>query len=178
MQHIDLIDGVYLSPVVSSDRGAYLAHFTDPAIARNLLRVPYPYTEADADWWIAFRMEHACDPETHFAIRRPDGYLIGGIGLTSVQPDRSLHHEGSPAEIGYWIALEHRGKGLMPAAIAAFVAHCRARLGIGEVCALPFTFNQASCRALEKAGFERVGVLRQRFVKDGQRVDAFDYRMR
>jgi RimJ/RimL family protein N-acetyltransferase len=178
VQRIDLIQGVYLSPVLSSDKAAYVLHFEDPSIARNLLRVPYPYTEADADWWIAFRTQHACDPETHFAIRRADGFLIGGIGLTSVQPDRSLHQEGSPAEIGYWIALEQRGRGLMPAAIQAFVEHCRSRLSLGELCAYPFTFNHASCRALEKAGFERVGLVEQRHLKDGQLMDAFDYRLR
>ena len=35
-----------------TDKAAYLEHFADPEIAHNLLAIPFPYTEADADWWL------------------------------------------------------------------------------------------------------------------------------
>jgi hypothetical protein len=37
---------------VRADKAAYLEHFADPEIAHNLLAIPFPYTEADADWWL------------------------------------------------------------------------------------------------------------------------------
>jgi hypothetical protein len=40
--HLEVTDGFYLSPVVRADKTAYLEHFTDPEIARNLLAIPFP----------------------------------------------------------------------------------------------------------------------------------------
>ena len=47
---LEVTDEFYLSPIVRTDKAAYLEHFADPEIARNLLGIPFPYTEADADW--------------------------------------------------------------------------------------------------------------------------------
>ena len=47
---LEVADGFYLSPIVRADKAAYLEHFADPEIAHNLLAIPFPYTEADADW--------------------------------------------------------------------------------------------------------------------------------
>lgn len=173
MQRIDIVDGYHLSPVCAADKAAYLVHFADPEIARHLLRVPYPYTEADADWWIEHRRANARDPETHFALRRPDGTLIGGIGMAGEAPVPV-----APAEIGYWLASEYRGRGLMPRVIRAFAHHAFTRLMLSEVSAFPFHWNQASCRALEKAGFTRVGYLPGRFQKGDELIDAIDYRLK
>ena len=49
---LEVVDGFYLSPIVRADKTAYLEHFADPEIAQNLLAIPFPYTEADADWWL------------------------------------------------------------------------------------------------------------------------------
>jgi RimJ/RimL family protein N-acetyltransferase len=38
-----------------------------------------------------------------------------------------------------------------------------------------FAWNEASCRVLEKAGFEREACMRHWGFKDGQLVDAFQY---
>lgn len=173
VQRIDLEGGYYMSPVHAGDKAAYMAHFADVEIARNLLRVPFPYTSADADWWIAHRRANARDPETHFAIRRADGFLVGGIGMSGEDPVPV-----APAEIGYWLAAECRGKGLMPIAIRAFAQHCFTRLDLSEVTALPFHWNAASCRTLEKAGFTLAGRLPGRFTKGGEKIDALDYRLR
>jgi hypothetical protein len=43
---LEVADGFYLSPIVRADKAAYLEHFADPEIAKNLLAIPFPYTEA------------------------------------------------------------------------------------------------------------------------------------
>jgi ribosomal-protein-alanine N-acetyltransferase len=48
---LEVADGFYLSPIVRADKAAYWERLADPEIARNLLAIPFPYTEADADWW-------------------------------------------------------------------------------------------------------------------------------
>jgi hypothetical protein len=49
---LEVANGFYLSPIVRADKAAYFEHFADPEIAQNLLAIPFPYTEADADWWL------------------------------------------------------------------------------------------------------------------------------
>jgi hypothetical protein len=76
------------------------------------LPIPFPYTEADADWWLD-RCEHSVGfPMTNFALRVPSGYLIGAIGLVG-----TLSADAHSAEFGYWLAQSYRGHGLMPRVI-------------------------------------------------------------
>ena len=77
---LEVADGFYLSPIVRTDKAAYLEHFADPEIAHNLLAIPFPYTEADADWWLDRCEQSIGSPMTNFALRTPSGYLIGAIG--------------------------------------------------------------------------------------------------
>jgi RimJ/RimL family protein N-acetyltransferase len=80
-------------------------------------------------------------------------------------------HEGE-AEIGYWVAPAHRGRGL---AVLAAGAACRwgfADLGLHRVQLFHAVENTASARVAEKAGFTREGRLRQSHrYGDGLRHD-------
>ncbi len=60
----------------------------------------------------------------------------------------------------------------MPAVIQAFATHCFSRLQVHRLEAKVFSFNEASCRALTKAGFSREGLLRDFHSKDGKYIDA------
>ena len=87
---LEVADGFYLSPIVRADKAAYLEHFADPEIAHNLLAIPFPYTEADADWWLDRCEQSIGSPMTNFALRAPSGYLIGAIGVVgALSPDAS-----------------------------------------------------------------------------------------
>ena len=158
-------DGFYLGRIVRSDAPVFVEHFNDPEIARNLLRLADPYTEADAAWWV----DHceSLTTEITFALREPSGRLIGGISIVS-----DYDPEDHTAEFGYWLAKDYRGKGLMPRAITAFANHCFETLKIHRLYATPFSFNAASHRALEKAGFQREGVMKHHHKKRGVYIDA------
>jgi len=145
----------------------YAEHFTDPSIAHHLLLVPFPYSKSDADWWVQKREEDAKDPESYFAVRRSDGFLVGAIGT-----EYSAARNGHCAEIGYWLSSRYRGRNLMPAVIQAFALHCFGRLQVHRLEAKVFSFNDASSRALTKAGFSREGLLRDFHSKDGKYIDA------
>ncbi len=162
----------HLSPIRQGDQDAYVHHLTDPTIAKNLLLLPYPYTIDNANWWIRHRESNAKNPETYFAIRRnSDGYLIGAIGTDFDINDKSKHS----AEFGYWLSKEYRGQGLMPLSIRAFAKHCFDRLGVHRLQAGIFSYNDASGRALTKAGFVREGLLRHYYCKQGEYIDAISY---
>ena len=162
----------YLSPIRQGDQDAYQHHFTDPTIAKNMLRLPYPYTVDNANWWIQHRESNAKNPETYFAIRRSsDGYLIGAIGTDFDMNDKTKH----AADFGYWLSKEYRGQGLMALVIKAFARHSFDKLGIHRLQANIFASNEVSGRALTKAGFVKEGLLRHYYCKDGEYIDAISY---
>jgi RimJ/RimL family protein N-acetyltransferase len=149
-------DGLRLSPIEASDKAAYWKHFADPEIGRMLLAVPVPYTAKDADNWIAHRLSNAREREIQFGIRLADGSLIGGIGLVE-ERSTSIYR----GEVGYWLAAEHRGRGLMPRALRVFADYAFRELQLHKLTATTYPFNPASSRALEKAGFTFEGRLRE-----------------
>jgi ribosomal-protein-alanine N-acetyltransferase len=155
-QRLEIGDGFHLTPIGPADKAAYLKHFADPVIGRMLLAVPVPYTEQDADNWIAHRLRNAREREIQFGIRRADGFLIGAIGL--VEGRSNVIYCG---EIGYWLAAEYRGRGLMPRAIRVFAEYAFRELQLHKLTATTYPFNPSSARALEKAGFALEGRLRE-----------------
>ena len=167
---LEVVDGFYLSPIVRGDKAAYLEHFADPEIVKNLLAVPFPYTEADADWWLDRCEQAANSPMTNFALRAPSGYLIGAISLIG-----ELSPDAHSAEFGYWLAQSYRGRGLMPRVICTFSDYAFEVLRVHRLFATPFSSNLASHRALEKAGFQREGLLRHHHFKQGAYLDAIVY---
>jgi ribosomal-protein-alanine N-acetyltransferase len=167
---LEMGENYYLSLIRRGDKEACLRHLRDPEISRNTLTVPFPYTEADADAWLQRCEEQSRIPEERFAVREPGGELIGVIGLVG-----TLAEDGHRAEFGYWLAKPYRGRGLMPRAIRVFAAHVFRELGLHRLYATSFVPNLASQRALEKAGFQREGLLRQHHRKDGVYLDAVLY---
>ena len=171
-QRPEMGEGFHLAPIRTSDKAAYLEHFADPEIGRMMLSVPVPYTEADADQWIAHRRSNARKNEIQFGIRSADGSLIGGIGL--VEERSTAIYRG---EIGYWLARDYRGRGLMPRAIRAFADYAFRELQLHKLTATTYPFNPSSSRALEKAGFALEGRLRKhvRSRKGDEYFDALVY---
>jgi ribosomal-protein-alanine N-acetyltransferase len=169
---LDLHDGFYLGPVRDGDQAAYVEHFRDKDTTDRLLKIPYPYTQEHAEFWVRFRLDAAGkNPvETSFALRRPDGFLIGGAGI--VLNGGSAAHR---AEIGYWVARNYRGRGLATAAIKALSRYAFRNLGLLRLEATAFTHNPASHRVLEKAGFRREGILAGYHLKEGKLIDACMY---
>jgi len=134
------------------------------------LAIPFPYTEADADFWVE-RCEKSADSSiTNLAVRAPSGQLVGAIGLVEA-PSADLDR----AEFGYWLAKSYRGQGLMARVIRTFSSYAFQQLGIHRLFATPFSSNVASHRALEKAGFQREGLLRHYHLKQGVYIDAIIY---
>jgi ribosomal-protein-alanine N-acetyltransferase len=167
---LEVGEGFHLSRTHRGDKAAYLEHLADPEIYRRTLAIPFPYTEADADWWIDHREQNARDPEAHFAIREPGGQLIGAVGVVADLPPGA-----HCAEIGYWLAKPYRNRGVMTRVLRTYAGYAFAELGLRRLWASPFDGNAASARVLEKAGFQREGCLREHCRKDGQYLDALVY---
>ena len=165
-------NGYYLSAIAQGDQAAYVEHLNEPDIHQYTDNIPYPYTQADADWWVTFRAAGAQTgtPETLFAVRRPDGYLIGavGVGDGEVGPN-------AVAELGYWLAKPYWGQGLMTAAVRAVCRYAFEVLQVHKLEAKVFDKNTGSWRVLEKCGFKLEGYIREHDYRHGEFLDDREY---
>jgi [ribosomal protein S5]-alanine N-acetyltransferase len=124
--------------------------------------LPHPYTLDDARRWIDSLKEQ--NPVAYFAIV-VDGLAVGAIGLTTGSD--ILRRS---AEIGYWLGEDYWGRGIATDAVHRVSEYGFTELGLLRIFATPISWNAASFRVLERAGFQREGLLRSACVKDGNVV--------
>ena len=93
------------------------------------------------------------------------GTILGGANLRLFDPMRET------VELGYWLFVEARGRGVATRVVRALVENSHSR-GINRVEAHVRIGNTASERVLERAGFEREGVKRKLLRHGAGRVDA------
>jgi ribosomal-protein-alanine N-acetyltransferase len=162
-------DQVHLSELRPSDKPALVQHLHDRDIYDRTLRIPFPYTEAAADDWLALVAEITKQQgrPVHWAIRTADDALIGACGFDGFQVSKSHR-----AEVGYWLAKPFWGRGIMTAVVQRICQHAFEEFGLVKIIAHVHPHNPASARVLEKCGFQQEGFLRKHFLKDGQFVDA------
>ncbi|MEN9519989.1 MAG: hypothetical protein RLZZ381_2577 [Cyanobacteriota bacterium] len=151
-------DGFYLTSIHPNDKAAYLEHLNDKSISDAIPVLPYPYTEATADWWIQRRLEFLSEngKEISFALRNSEGYLIGSVGVDDFKIGKTHR-----AEIGYWLARAYRRQGLASDAVGVFVDYAFNNLEVIRLTAHTLDFNTASARILEKNRFKQEGYLKQ-----------------
>lgn len=160
-----------LRPSAPGDETALVAGLCDREVQRWLETVPHPYTLEDARSWIArAAREREAGFIQDFAITFAEGgALVGGIAFTPSRREPA-------AELGYWIARPHWGKGLGGEALARVVRYAT------EECTPRFTRlsarvapdNTPSRRMLERLGFtvkgsavDSDGVTRVRYERPG-----------
>lgn len=131
--------------------------------------LPYPYTEQDATDYISAMLSKDENKTLAFAITI-DNKAIGSIGAFR---QKNIHRH--TAEIGYYIAEEYWGKGLMTEAVKQICSYIFDKSNIVRIYAEPFSYNKASCRVLEKAGFLYEGTLRSNAIKNGKTIDMLMY---
>jgi len=134
---------------------------------QNNLRdgLPYPYTEKDGAEFISAMLNADKNDTFAFAITA-DEKVIGSIGVF-----RQANIHRKTAELGYYISEEYWGKGIMTEAVRQICNYVFENSDIIRIYAEPFATNFASCRVLEKAGFQLEGTLRSNAVKNGKVMD-------
>lgn len=123
----------------------------------------YPYTEQDGLDYISAML--SADETFAFAIT-VDGKAVGSIGVFRQE---NIHRQ--TAELGYYIAEEYWGKGIMTEAVRQICEYVFEKSDIIRIYAEPFAYNIASCRVLEKVGFQYEGTLRNNAIKNGKVID-------
>jgi RimJ/RimL family protein N-acetyltransferase len=151
-----------------SDAASLVQHANNRKIWLNLRdRFPHPYTAADARLFLREIVSRV--PETAFAIDVA-GQAVGGIGFVP-----QLDVERVSAEIGYWLGEAYWGRGIVTEALTALTRYAVETHGLTRIFALPFAWNAASCRVLEKAGYTLEARLRNSAIKDGTITDQMQY---
>ena len=163
-------DGFILREWRNSDSSS-LAENADNIKVWNNVRdyFPHPYTQADARVFIGTVQGRT--PQTDFAVV-VGGRAVGGVGFV---PQSDV--ERLSAEIGYWLGEPYWGRGIMPRAVTAVAEYVFRETEIIRLFAPVFGFNRTSMRVLEKAGFEKAGVMRRAAVKNGQITDLYYYEL-
>ena len=106
-------------------------------------------------------------PDAAVYVAEEDGVLVGRLSLAR-DPHPASHHV---ADLGLMVAEGHRrrGVGRMLLEQAAAWAH---EAGVSKLELHVFPWNEPAIRLYETFGFEREGVRREHYRRDGEYVDA------
>lgn len=153
-----------------SDAASLASALNNKKVLNNLRDgLPYPYTEKDAEDYINFIL--SSNPNDTFAYTIDvDGKAVGSIGAFR---QGNIHRR--TAELGYYLAEEYWGKGVMTEAVKQLCDKLFADTDILRIFAEPFVYNIGSRRVLEKAGFQFEGILKNNAVKNGKVIDMAMY---
>ncbi len=132
-------------------------------------RIPEPYTEADADWWLNMIKEYDGKDGLYRAII-VDGEVAGNI---TIEGKKDIYVKD--AELGYVLNKEYWGRGIATVATRLIVEEAFMTLDIAKISSEVFAPNVASRRVLEKNGFALEGVLKNAAFKDGRLYDLCRY---
>lgn len=131
----------------STDKAALIALCN--AVDRTYLseRLPYPYTEADADWWLGMVADNEGREGIWRAIRA-DGELVGSISV-----ERKAGEKSCIGDLGYMILTPWWSQGIGTEAVRQICEIAFAELNLKQISATVFEGNHASERVLQKNGF-------------------------
>lgn len=148
-----------------------LRYANNDKIARNLRNAfPHPYILTDAQDFVNSCVEGDEDRQLCRAIE-VEGHAAGSIALF-----RGGDVYCMTAELGYWLAEEFWGRGIMTEAVRQMCEEGFEQWDdLVRIYAEPFAHNTGSRRVLEKAGFTLEGILRQSVFKRYEICDSCMY---
>lgn len=138
-----------MRPLGDQDVAQLVVLANNKKIADVLARLPHPYAEDDAKYFI--NLANSDGAEKVWAITL-DGDLIGVCGLT-------FSDETPAPELGYWLGEPFWGQGIGSEAISALLNAVTQTEEDAELFARCLVTNQSSAALLKKCGFNHVKTL-------------------
>ena len=141
------------------------------AVDRSYLsdRLPNPYTEDDANWWLNMVAKSEGIDGT-FRAMVVDGKIVGSVSI-----ERKADIYRLDGELGYMLLRDYWNRGLMSQAVGKVCEIAIKELGLNRITANVFHPNLASQRILQKNGFKQEGVMRKAVIKEGVFYDILIY---
>lgn len=127
------------------------------------------FTPADVKMYIKAGLQRFADNNGFRAGIWWQGQLAGCIGL------HSLDWESSKASLGYWLAAQHQGKGIVGQCCKAVIGYGFTQLDLERIEIQCAADNSRSRAVAERLGFSHEGVLRNAWRRQGQFVDLVVY---
>ena len=136
----------------------------DRRIAENTRRLPHPYSEDHA---IEFVRNAASDNRGTAFLIESNFAPVGVVGVDWREPDAP--------ELGYWLGVEHWGRGFGTEAARAMIDFTFEEFEVEHLVAGARVSNPSSRNVLEKCGFQWSGVELHRFeaLRSSTPVDCF-----
>lgn len=144
-----------LRPGWPEDAAALTAAIAHEDVATMLSRLPWPYTRAHAEEWLA---RPKVPQDLALLIWSHGGDVLWLAGAVGVHPMQ----DGDGYEIGYWLTPAARGRGYATEAGRAMLGIARYAMGLTRLTGGHFVDNAASRRVLTKLGFRDTGRVVQR----------------
>jgi len=146
-----------LRPPRAADISRFLPLLADFDVAKNLARVPHPYTEDDGCAFIvqAARGWSAGEDLAFAILRKTPSAYIGACGVHPPARPKPLRRGEGPArgwEFGYWLGKPYWGQGYATEAAGRLVEFAFDELKAEQLRAGWYYDNPASGRVLEKLG--------------------------
>ncbi|MFF4280481.1 GNAT family N-acetyltransferase [Streptomyces kronopolitis] len=161
-----------LRPFEPSDAPAVHAACQEPDIPR-WTSVPSPYGVEDAERFVGTVVPEGWRDDTTYnfaVVSRADGSLVGAMGLVRLARLRTPERQ---AELGYWTAREHRGRGYTVEAARAVLRWAFRDLGVERMEWHAEAGNEGSRAVARRLGFHMEGTLRAQLVREGIRRDVW-----
>ena len=167
-----MTERLHLRPYKPEDAEELALIVNDKEIASTTLRIPFPYSQKDAEEWIASTQKKFVeDSEINWAItNRFSNKLVGTITLV-------LNMEYCNAEFGYFIGKTYWGNGYCTEAAKAILKFAFEDLKLHRVHALHMKKNLAAAKVLLNIGMSYEGTRWGHIKKWGQYEDIVLYGM-
>ncbi|MBD9561921.1 GNAT family N-acetyltransferase [Pseudomonas sp. PDM09] len=137
------------------------ALYNDPAVARQVLQMPFQSTEV-------WRQRLMADNERAVKlVALHQGSVIGNIGLEQFSRIRRSH----AGSFGMGVAVAWQGKGVGSKLLAAALDVADNWMNLQRVELSVYADNEAAIGLYQKFGFETEGLFRDYAVRDGRLVD-------
>ncbi len=132
-------------------------------------RLPDPYTEESAEWWLNMVREQ----DGNTGIFRKIVVNDRIIGTISVEQKEDVYRKD--AEIGYYLLQEEYSKGIMTESVRQICELAFQELDIIRITGLAYEPTLASRTVLEKNGFLLEGVMKNAVIKNANIFDLCIY---
>jgi len=159
-----------LRTFTDDDLAAVFALRSDPQVMRYGADAPWRSVDEAVAYLERDRRERADGQVLRLAAeRRDDGVVVGSCALFEFE------HACRRAEIGYSLLPAAWGRGYAQEMVGRLLDHAFGALALNRVEADVDPRNEASTRLLERLGFRREGLLRERWIVDGEVSDSLIY---
>jgi [ribosomal protein S5]-alanine N-acetyltransferase len=160
---------LFLREMTAEDVNSLLMLFGNPEVVKFIGMQPIKTIE-QANEWLKWMGGFFAEKEgLRWGITLQDGTFVGSAGL------HRWNKEAQYAKIGCDIAFKYWGNGYGQEAMRQIIEFGWEQMKLNRIEAEIVSGNEASVHVVEKLGFKKEGVLRQRLLKGGKFYDILIY---